>query len=184
MLFKTFPRELIGLTINGVNNRPRLEVSSLSGATNPFSIMNENIKPSSEECRRQCKKFDPPEPRIACGAPICRLFGNIGGWFADEEICTHPSYKNELCYKNQRKIARTARDSETFFTAAMLDREIIIKSGLRGLDPDRDPGYLEEDVKKWLRAHPAKRTLSDEARNKLRERFSKVRGRQPEKKVV
>lgn len=184
MLFKIFPRELIGLTINGVNNRPRQEVSFLSGATNPFSIMNENIKPSSEECRRQCKKFDPPEPRIACGAPICQLFGNIGGWFADEEICTHPSYKNELCYKNQRKIARTARDSETFFTAAMLDREIIIKSGLRGLDPDRDPKYLEEDVKKWLQAHPEKRILSDEERNVLRERFSKVRGKHTEKKVV
>lgn len=146
--------------------------------------MNDNNKPSSAECRRLCKKFDPPEPGVACGAPICPLFGNVGEWFADEEICTHPNYRSRLCYNNQRKIARTAKDTETFFTAAMLDRDIIIKSGLKGLDPDRDHKYLEDDVKKWLQDHPPKRVLSDMEREAIRERFSKVRGKDTEKKVV
>lgn len=146
--------------------------------------MDEIIKRSSEECRRQCKKFDPPEPKIACGAPICPLFVNNGTWFADEEICTHPAYRNELCYRNQRKIAQRSKDFDTCYVAAMLDCAIVIREGIKGLDPDRDPKYLEDDVREWLMAHPPKRNLSDKEREAIRERFSKVRGKHTEKKVA
>ena len=132
-----------------------------------------------------CKKYAPDnETDIACGAPLCPLFRNIGEWFPDEEICSHPDYRNEQCYRNQRKIGQRSQDFSTYFIAVMLDRDLVIKVGIRGLDPDRDPKHQEAEVKKWLAAHPAKKVLSETEREEIRQRFAKGQGKHPDKKTA
>ena len=139
---------------------------------------------TSEEYRKLCMKFDPPDSKVACSAQICPIFGNTGEWFPDEEICSHPSYKNGLCFRNQRKIARASNDSESYFTATMLNRDIIIKGGIRGLDPDHELKDREREERAWLEVHPVKRALSDEEREVIRKRFAKVQGKQPVQKTA
>lgn len=138
-----------------------------------------------EDRKKLCRKYAPDtETDIACGAPLCPLFGWEGIFYSDEEICTKQKYCKELIVRNQRKVARQSRDSETYYTARMLNRSIIIKGGIRGLNPDHELKDMEREEREWLKAHPVKRALSDEELAELRERFSKVQGKQPVQKTA
>lgn len=145
----------------------------------------DSSKLTHQDRKKLCGKYSPDsEAEIACSAPLCPLFDWEGIFYSDEGICSRQKYCKELIVRNQRKIARQSRDTGTYFTSKMLNRNIIIKSGIRGLDPDHALDDMDREEKEWLRAHPAKRILSDEARNELRERFSRVRGKNTEKKVA
>jgi hypothetical protein len=96
-----------------------------------------------------CKYFDE-----GCSAPLCPLdleSLNCGRWYPDEEICKNREFTNPTWIKNQKKIAKRARDKEKYFTIEMLNRNCAIAKGIVGLDPDRAE---EPQLKEWLKKHP------------------------------
>ena len=113
----------------------------------------------------ECNSFS------TCGATICPLddYVNDAEWFSSEGICTQYSYP---WIKAQRKISKKAKDNKTYFTLKMLERNCIIKSGIIGLDPEKDK---IEELKKWMKKHPVKRELTEEEKNKLRDRMNTAR---------
>ena len=103
----------------------------------------------------QCKRFD------SCGAPLCPLDEDSlqnGLWYPDEESCESVEFRMMPWIKRERKISKRARESDHYFLFKMLQRDIIIKKGIAGIDPDRDePGQLIS----WFGAHPEKKPLTD-----------------------
>ena len=92
----------------------------------------------------QCKHFD------SCSAPICPLDdGAI--WYPDEDICKNRGFLQERWIKNQKKIKKVGSYYTGYFTKAMLDRRLIVKKGMKGIDPDKDE---PRQLKKWLSEHP------------------------------
>ena len=55
----------------------------------------------------------------------------------------------------------------------MLERNCVIRKGIEGLDPDQDEDY---QLKKWLRDHPEKKTLSKTERGKIAQKFAATQG--------
>jgi len=112
----------------------------------------------AEECRR----FDD------CSAPICPLdetkYKAI--WYTDEEICVAQAQNQIPQVYAQRKLIRAK--AEGYFTWDMLSRGCQIRKGIQGLDPDRPE---EDQLERWMNAHPPCRELSDEERAVMRERF-------------
>lgn len=104
-----------------------------------------------------------------CNAPICPLDENSimdGLWYPDEEICKKRF--NLVWIKNQKKVKKKAKNKEKYFTVSMLNRNIIIKTGILGLD--YNASY--EDECKWIDKHPEKRILTEEEKNIIRKRFN------------
>lgn len=109
-----------------------------------------------------CPLFD------KCNAPLCPLDENSiinGIWYPDEEVCKKKAI--ELWVKNQRKVKKRSRDTEKYFTASMLNRNIRVRNGITGLGTDSNL----DDEKKWIEKHPEIRELSEKEKNVLRERF-------------
>jgi len=84
--------------------------------------------------------------------------------------------------KRQRRIARLATLEAGFFTARMLERNIHIRRGLRGLDPDSELERHAQEAR-WLDAHPGIRLLSDSERARLAARLQQIRARAPGNKA-
>lgn len=97
---------------------------------------------------RQCKRFE------ACSAPLCPLDESslaTGLWYPDEEICKRRGFQQTRWLKNQKKIARVGSYDNGYFTKEMMDRRLTVKTGIRGIDPNRNG---PRQIKKWLREHP------------------------------
>ena len=97
-----------------------------------------------------CQNFN------TCNAPLCPLDEEIEHrtFFADEDICKVKEFSNRLFIKNQKKLKKVgAKDDCGFFTYRMLNRNIIIKKGIQGLDPDSfsSTKTLENN---WIKKHP------------------------------
>jgi hypothetical protein len=104
-----------------------------------------------------------------CEAPFCPLESNsLIIWYAGEEICRERVHRNIPLVQAQRKIAKFAPAG--YFTLEMLNRNCIIKTGMLGLDPDREE---RPQLQLWLKNHPAKQEISDEDREKRRELMKK-----------
>jgi len=144
--------------------------------------------------RQECKRYD------TCSAPLCPMDDQSlqnGIWYPDEEICHNQAYRSLTWIKNQKKIAKKAcpvgigprkkgYDSygvgsygagamDRYFTLKMLDRNIVIRKGIEGLDPDHDEAY---QLRRWLKAHPEKRELSKTEREERATRMTTLRRRQ------
>ena len=108
-----------------------------------------------------------------CDAPLCPLDEislREGIWYPDEPIC--PRRFKLAWLKVQRKISRLPNiDTDRYFNLEMLTRNCVISRGIKGLDPDREEG---PQLKRWLKAHPPKRELTDEERKKLSDRLLKT----------
>jgi hypothetical protein len=52
----------------------------------------------------------------------------------------------------------------------MLNRDCILKTGIRGLDPDREE---RPQLQEWMRKHPRKREVTTEERAEIKERLKK-----------
>ena len=105
-----------------------------------------------------------------CNAPICPLDESSmtnGVWFCDEDICKRRDF-NLIWIKNQKKIKKKCLDNTDLFTVNMLDRKIIVKKGIRGINPDK---YSILHEQKWISIHPEKKDLSEEEKSKIRDRF-------------
>jgi hypothetical protein len=137
------------------------------------NLPTESNHESNSTSTRDCSKFD------SCSAPLCPLTGEIGIWYPDEEVCSNHQFRSERAIRNQRKIAQRTKLPDTYYTYWMLDRDIVIKPGIRGLDPDEAIEQEQRCQAEWIRDHPEKRTLSDEERKEIGERLSKARGKHP-----
>lgn len=113
----------------------------------------------------ECNSF------LTCGAAICPLddYINDAKYFPSEGICTQYNYP---WIKAQRKIAKRAKDNKTYFTLKMLERNCQIRTGITGLDPEKDEN---EELKKWMKKHPVKRELTEEEKDRLRDRMNTAR---------
>ncbi|RJR46271.1 MAG: hypothetical protein C4576_11315 [Desulfobacteraceae bacterium] len=122
-----------------------------------------------------CRKYD------TCNAPLCPLDEQslkCGIWYPDEEVCAIRDYVALPWVQSQRKILMRAGRTDRYFTLSMLERNCIVKGGIEGLDPDETE---EPQLKKWLRAHPEKKALSDKDRERIGRRLARSRsGSRPE----
>jgi hypothetical protein len=105
-----------------------------------------------------------------CEAPFCPLAASSfkGIWYPGEDICRSRIYGNLSWIQAQRKLVKAA--AEGYFTMEMLDRDCILKTGIRGLDPDREE---RPQLQEWMRKHPRKRQVTTEERAEIKERLKK-----------
>jgi len=105
-----------------------------------------------------------------CEAPFCPLAASSfkGIWYPGEDICRSRIYGNLSWIQAQRKLVKAAADG--YFTMEMLDRDCILKSGIRGLDPDREE---RPQLQEWMRKHPRKRQVTIEEKAEIKERLKK-----------
>ena len=95
-------------------------------------------------------------------------------WYADEGPCPNPDFKDHKAVINQKKLSK--RHAPGYFTHAMLNRDIIVKVGIQGIDPDIpdtverrgqkaiDSLYTERE-QAWIQGHPE---LTAEQRAKMK----------------
>jgi len=107
---------------------------------------------------------------LNCGAPICPLDPIIKGccWYPDDDVCKRNFPPQWV--KTQRRISIKTRSMDTYYTFKMLSQNCVVGKGIIGIFPDRPE---EEQIKSWLKRHPTKRILTEEEREKLRERFKR-----------
>ena len=117
--------------------------------------------------KENCNKFD------TCSAPLCpRDLDSLNElWFPTEEICTQVHSK---WIRNQRKIQNKTKCFDTCYTLKMLNRNITIKTGITGIDPDRDPGTEEQ---KWILKRPERKDMPEDRKAELRERMQSLKVR-------
>ena len=113
--------------------------------------------------REECKMYE------VCEAPFCPLESNSQIiWYAGEEICREREHKRIPWVQAQRKLTKVAPAG--YFTLEMLNRNCIIKTGMLGLDPDKEE---RPQLQLWLKNHPAKQETTDEDRKKRTEHLKK-----------
>jgi hypothetical protein len=116
-----------------------------------------------------------------CENPICPMdpIREKRIWYSDEGLCLNPEYKGDKAVVSQKKIAK--KHAQGYFTHAMLNRDIIVKKGIRGIDPDIpesvydrgresiDSLYAQRE-EAWIGAHPE---LTRKQREKMKSRGMK-----------
>ena len=120
---------------------------------------------------QECKNFE------KCSAPLCPLDGKSlehGIWYPDEEICISQQFSSSQFIRNQKKVKKKTKDEDTYYTYKMLNRKFVIGSAITGLDPDKEK---KPQLRKWFEAHPEMRELSEEEKQKMRERMIRIRER-------
>jgi len=118
--------------------------------------------------KEDCPRYE------TCNATICPLDNPEEGftWYPEEEICKNGDYSNLDWIKNQRKIAKKAKDNSKYFNFQMLNRNCRITKGITGLDPEKDES---SQLKKWLVLHPPLKKMSLAQKKAVVERFRKYR---------
>jgi len=114
---------------------------------------------------KDCIYFD------ECSAPLCPLSDEslqYGTWFPDEEICRKNLGLEWV--KRQKKIKKKATNFGECFTKNMLEHNC--KLTIKGINPDCD---RKPQIKKWFEIHKKKKSLSQEEKKQMRDRFEAVR---------
>ena len=137
---------------------PSCDEITLSGGHDPVKSKSQALSSPLE-----CKYW------LSCDAmcPICP----IGIWYPDEDICHNRAFAKTALVRNQRSVARKAKNTDTYYTAGMLDRDIIIRSGIEGIDPNLDMLSAIRAEALWINKHPEKAPLAQERRDLLRNRM-------------
>ena len=112
----------------------------------------------------------------SCSAPLCLQASDLEDdsiWYTDEEICNaNTNGRTPDWIKQQRKIAKLSKGKDVgFFTLKMLKRNCIIRTGIRGIDGDKN--NVKEQKERWFKNHKPKRKRSEEEKKVSRERFKK-----------
>ena len=112
-----------------------------------------------------------------CDAPLCPLDKDIQWryWFPDESICKDRKFGMLDWIKNQRKIKKRTLDNSRYFTLEMLNRNCVIRRGIKGLNPDLPCDTEEERIRRWLARHPPRRSISIDERQRLADRMRRLR---------
>jgi len=121
---------------------------------------------------KDCKFFH------TCSASLCPLDPYVSTkiWLPEEndteEICRNPEFAGLQFVKTQRKIAKAFKkrpgERDDYFTFEMLNRDITVKSGIRGAPSDppdtvrNSMAWYEKREKLWLARHPERKKLSME----------------------
>jgi len=115
-----------------------------------------------------------------CNTPLCPLDGSSlnGIWYPDEEICRSRTQGNLPWMKAQRKLSRVAAGG--YFTVEMLNRLVVIRKGIAGLDPNLPE---EPQLRSWFQKRTEKQDGATEAkaertRHLKKYRFQKQGGRE------
>ncbi|MEM3862159.1 MAG: hypothetical protein QW203_06745 [Thermoplasmatales archaeon] len=111
----------------------------------------------------------------SCECPLCPLDDSHAAvWYSDDDICRNPDFK--VVSKTMRKLKR--KGAEGYFTLAMLNREFIIRKGIKGIDPDlpdtvKDPEKeYQRREKLWLKKHPE---ISEVRKMEMKERLKTLK---------
>lgn len=135
----------------------------------------ENLTSTESMPYRSCPYFDGCEDQICPMDPLKEK--RI--WYSEEGLCLNPEYKKDRAVISQKKLAK--KHAPGYFTFEMLNRDIIVKKGIQGIDPDIpesvdrrgqkaiDSLYRERE-EAWIAGHPE---LTDTQREKMRERGMK-----------
>lgn len=94
-----------------------------------------------------------------CLAPLCPLdtVSLKGIWYPDEEICRSRSQGGRPWIRAQRRLAKVAGSGVGYFTLEMLNRLVVIRKGITGLDPDLPE---ESQLRAWFQKRPERRDSS------------------------
>lgn len=95
----------------------------------------------------------------SCLAPLCPMDpASLNGiWYSDEEICRSRSQGGHPWIRSQRRIAKVAGHGAGYFTLEMLNRLVLIRKGITGLDPDLSE---EAQLRAWFQKRPERREPS------------------------
>lgn len=113
-----------------------------------------------------------------CSAPLCPQDRDSllkGVWFPDEEICRNRKFTGQTFIRKERAIKKKAKDETTYYTNAMLNRDITIRKGISGIDPDQEINQAELAESQWIKAHPEKKSPSPESLKAKKEMMRRVR---------
>jgi len=121
---------------------------------------------------KDCKYFH------TCSASMCPLDPDVSTriWLPEEsdteEICRNTEFSGLQFVKTQRKIVKALRKRQggrdDYFTLEMLNKDITVKSGIKGVLSDLPDNvkdampWYERREKLWLAKHPEKKKLSTE----------------------
>jgi len=139
-------------------------------------------KTSVTRTPKECKYFH------TCSADLCPLDPEVSKkiWLPIESdtggICRNPEFAGLQFIITQKKIRRALRNKigerDDYFTFKMLNRNIIVRPGIRGT-PSDPPENVKDSMawyarkeKAWLTKHP-ERKLSKDDIEKLTSRFKK-----------
>ncbi len=109
-----------------------------------------------------------------CNTPLCPLDGSSlnGIWYPDEEICRSRVNGNLPWMKAQRKLSRVAAGG--YFTVEMLNRLVVIRKGIVGLDPDLPE---EPQLRAWFQKRVGRRDAPKEVQAERTRHLKKYRFR-------
>ena len=107
-----------------------------------------------------------------CIAPLCPLDRSSlkGIWYPDEEICRSRTQGNLPWMKAQRKLSRVAAGG--YFTVEMLNRLVVIRKGIAGLDPNLPE---EPQLRSWFQKRTEKQDGATEAKTERTRHLRKYR---------
>jgi len=120
---------------------------------------------------RDCRFFN------SCDANLCPLDPMLKEmpWLPEEtgqgEICRNPEFAKLQFVITQKKIRKALRkrteERDDYFTLDMLNRDIIVKSGIWGIQDPPDTirnttKWYEDKKRKWIHKHPVRKKLSME----------------------
>ena len=137
-----------------------------------------------KEGPESCKFFD------SCSASLCPLDPRLKEmlWCPEENdsdgICKNREFAGLQFIRTQKRIARATRNKrrerDDYFSYDMLNRNIVVKSGIWGIpdppDTIKNPmRWYSDKERKWILNHPEKKQLSDIEIEKRRSRMIEVR---------
>ncbi len=114
---------------------------------------------------RQDREEGPSGHRPACTlfedclAPLCPLdLSSLKGiWYPDEDVCRSRTQGARPWIRAQRRLSKVAGSGAGYFTLEMLNRLIVIRKGISGLDPDLPE---ETQLRTWFQKRPVRRDMS------------------------
>jgi len=143
-------------------------------------------KTSVTRTPKDCKYF------YTCSANLCPLDLEVSKklWLPEEsdteEICRNPEFAGLQFIKTQRKIAKVLRkkpgERDDYFTFEMLNRDITVKSGIRGAPSDPPDSvkdalsWYRKKEKLWLARHPERKELSAKEVQRRKSHMKDLRG--------
>ena len=135
---------------------------------------------------KDCKFFH------TCSASLCPLDPDFSKriWLPEEndteEICRNPEFAGLQFIKTQRKIVKALRkrpgERDDYFTFEMLNRDITVKSGIRGAPSDPPDSvkdalsWYRKKEKLWLARHPERKELSAKEVQRRKSHMKALRG--------
>jgi sensor histidine kinase regulating citrate/malate metabolism len=76
--------------------------------------------------------------------------------------------------QKQRLVAKRAGDETKYFTFEMLNRNIVVREGIIGIDPDQEIDSANRAERKWITEHPERKSSSRDVRIERHKQVSRM----------